>query len=190
MEVQSKSFNDGYVPLNWIQFQRKRNRFKAKSMTSLCFIFVSTKKFPLQFAHPMKHQTRTSETKINAPCSAAHPIGGLDNLIEAFTVIALQDAVHPTPLFELLGIALEEIPITKEVLRVLWVEGRCFFLRREEISQSNALPKTVSVSRKFLKHFINLQISTCQRKSIRKTFFMFANVQCLSIFLVVFSHLE
>lgn len=40
---------------------------------------------------------------------------GLDNLIEAFTVIALQDAVHPTPLFELLGIALEEIPITKEV---------------------------------------------------------------------------
>lgn len=29
-------------------------------------------------------------------------------------VIALQDAVHPTPLFELLGIALEEIPITKE----------------------------------------------------------------------------
>ncbi|CAE7558016.1 KLCR1 [Symbiodinium pilosum] len=40
---------------------------------------------------------------------------GLDNLIEAFTVIALQDAVHPTPLFELLGIALEEIPITKEI---------------------------------------------------------------------------
>lgn len=40
---------------------------------------------------------------------------GLDSLIEAFTVIALQDAVHPTPLFELLGIALEEIPITKEV---------------------------------------------------------------------------
>ncbi|CAJ1333507.1 unnamed protein product [Effrenium voratum] len=40
---------------------------------------------------------------------------GLDNLIEAFTVIALQDAVHPTPLFELLGIALEEIPITQEV---------------------------------------------------------------------------
>ena len=39
---------------------------------------------------------------------------GLDNLIEAFTVIALQDAVHPTPLFELLGIALEEIPITQE----------------------------------------------------------------------------
>ena len=55
---------------------------------------------------------------------------GLDNLIEAFTVIALQDArfhgdngasittavfeclqdaVHPTPLFELLGIALEEM---------------------------------------------------------------------------------
>jgi tetratricopeptide (TPR) repeat protein len=40
---------------------------------------------------------------------------GLDNLIEAFTVIALQDAVHPTPLFELLGIALEEIPLTKGV---------------------------------------------------------------------------
>ena len=75
----------------------------------------------------MKHQSRTSETKINAPCSAAHPIGGLDNLIEAFTVIALQDAVHPTPLFELLGIALEEIPITKEVLRV---EGRCFFFEK------------------------------------------------------------
>ena len=44
-----------------------------------------------------------------------HPLPlGLENLIEAFTVIALQDAVHPTPLFELLGIALEEIPITKE----------------------------------------------------------------------------
>eukprot|EP00933_Yihiella_yeosuensis_P042976 TRINITY_DN37658_c0_g1_i1.p1 TRINITY_DN37658_c0_g1~~TRINITY_DN37658_c0_g1_i1.p1 ORF type:complete len:648 (-),score=147.95 TRINITY_DN37658_c0_g1_i1:81-2024(-) len=40
---------------------------------------------------------------------------GLDNLIEAFTVIAMQDAVHPTPLFELLGIALEEIPLTKSV---------------------------------------------------------------------------
>eukprot|EP00931_Biecheleriopsis_adriatica_P067904 TRINITY_DN41959_c0_g1_i1.p1 TRINITY_DN41959_c0_g1~~TRINITY_DN41959_c0_g1_i1.p1 ORF type:complete len:660 (+),score=160.04 TRINITY_DN41959_c0_g1_i1:206-1981(+) len=40
---------------------------------------------------------------------------GLDSLIEAFTVIALQDAVHPTPLFELLGIALEELPLTKDV---------------------------------------------------------------------------
>lgn len=48
------------------------------------------------------------------PLMWRHPVG-LDNLIEAFTVIALQDAVHPTPLFELLGIALEEIPITKEV---------------------------------------------------------------------------
>lgn len=40
---------------------------------------------------------------------------GLSNVIEAFTVIAMQDAVHPTPLFELLGIALDEIPITKDV---------------------------------------------------------------------------
>lgn len=40
---------------------------------------------------------------------------GLDSLIEAFTVIALQDAVHPTPLFELLGIALDEIPLKNGV---------------------------------------------------------------------------
>lgn len=40
---------------------------------------------------------------------------GLNNIVEAFTVIALQDAVHPTPLFELLGIALEDIPISKSV---------------------------------------------------------------------------
>ena len=143
---QSKRFNDGNEPLNWIHFQLKRNRFKAKSMTSLCFIFVSTKKSPLQFAHPMKHQSRTSETKIDTPCSAAHPIGGLDNLIEAFTVIALQDAVHPTPLFELLGIALEEIPITKEVLRVLWVEGRCFFLRRRRYLKMYFQKQLVSIT--------------------------------------------
>eukprot|EP00929_Paragymnodinium_shiwhaense_P081194 TRINITY_DN42427_c0_g3_i1.p1 TRINITY_DN42427_c0_g3~~TRINITY_DN42427_c0_g3_i1.p1 ORF type:complete len:592 (-),score=189.25 TRINITY_DN42427_c0_g3_i1:46-1821(-) len=40
---------------------------------------------------------------------------GLEALVEAFTVIAMQDSVHPTPLFELLGIALEEIPIAKAV---------------------------------------------------------------------------
>ena len=41
-------------------------------------------------------------------------------MIEAFTVIALQDAVHPTPLFELLGLALEEMPITKELDAPQW----------------------------------------------------------------------
>lgn len=34
--------------------------------------------------------------------------------VEAFMVIALQDAVHPTPLFELLGLMLEEMPLESE----------------------------------------------------------------------------
>lgn len=34
---------------------------------------------------------------------------GFDMLVEAFTVHALKDAIHPTPLFELLGIALEDV---------------------------------------------------------------------------------
>lgn len=35
---------------------------------------------------------------------------GFDAALDAFMVIALQDAVHPTPLFELLGLMLEETP--------------------------------------------------------------------------------
>ncbi|CAJ1335988.1 unnamed protein product [Effrenium voratum] len=36
---------------------------------------------------------------------------GFEAALEAFMVIALQDAVHPTPLFELLGLMLEEMPL-------------------------------------------------------------------------------
>jgi len=36
---------------------------------------------------------------------------GFDAAIEAFTVIAMQDAVHPTPLFEMLGLMLEDMPL-------------------------------------------------------------------------------
>eukprot|EP00434_Breviolum_minutum_P035190 symbB.v1.2.031142.t2/scaffold3583.1/size55484/1 len=39
---------------------------------------------------------------------------GFEAALEAFMVIALQDAVHPTPLFELLGLMLEEIPLESE----------------------------------------------------------------------------
>lgn len=40
---------------------------------------------------------------------------GMETLVEAFENIATKDAVHATPLFELLGIALEEVPLGKGV---------------------------------------------------------------------------
>jgi len=49
---------------------------------------------------------------------AGHYQSGLDALIEAFENVAVKDAVHPTPLFELLGIALEEMPIMSDIDRM------------------------------------------------------------------------
>jgi len=39
----------------------------------------------------------------------------MDALVEGFTVIATKDAVHATPLFELLGVALDEMPLLRGV---------------------------------------------------------------------------